>query len=82
MKRDELVRRAFRNLQAVLRNSVQRGRVRSQSVIPTIVTLAWVLDLIPPMIDESVTDRLIGDPRKNVAGDAEGMVDFLVNVEV
>jgi len=82
MKRDELVRRAFRNLQSVIRACMQSGSYPNRSVLPTIVTLAWVLDVIPPMIDESVTDRLIGDPRKNVAGDAEGMVDFLVNVEV
>lgn len=79
MKRQELVEKAFKNLLGVVR----RFDPKRHTAIPvhTAITLAWVLDILPPHIDESTTDRLVGDTSKDVPIDSVGVLRFLLEVE-
>jgi hypothetical protein len=62
MKSEDLIKRAFNNLQ----NATKTGRP-SAACAHNLITLAWVLDILPPNIDEVTTQRLVGDPDKQLA---------------
>mgnify|MGYP003340327914 CR=1 FL=1 len=85
MKREELLKKAFRTCQQVLRHYAEKGfDTVMHNPVPTYnaITLAWALDIMPPHMDECVTDRLIGDERKPVTVDIGALLDFLLKVEV
>lgn len=67
MKSEDTIKRAFRNLQkAFLDADAGKGRMNPMAT-STMITLAWILDLLPPRSDEVNSARMLGDLEKNLA---------------